>query len=1027
MRWDDEIATILRPYMSLHTKYELDKLVYDGPTKTFKAKQIGTGTEVYLHLLAENGDALAQAKLLEKIRSLTELSKAVGSQPVIEVGDVADSPYVATEVLASFRGLENWVEAEYHEARARARQSAKDEVEAHLAAGDTELALRAVCQALEQFPDEPELTRIEEVLRLLNRGQELCRQGSGDQGIELLWQAYRATEANAQICSSGHIRATLVDALAERAKQIIESDRDAADVLLQQALGLDPTHAEAVRLSKTVDPKREEFVRWCLSQGKRLEEQGDRKGVQALVEQALAKYPNDVRLLDLHSSTKTSWRRGRRSANGKPNLKWSEALETLRRLGSAIATPVIEVTRHTREMFKKKLPTAYEKLRQIHETSPLLPAALGAGVAIILFTAWWIGSRSVEAPPAPVAEVFLVSLRSSPAGATLSIGGEECGTSTCAVELTSGSYQAEARLAGYLPAVLSFDVTEDDVSKNDTSLAPFTLTLSPLPVMLRISSDLPRGEVTLDDEALGTLEEGELEVALDSIAPGEHVLAVSGAGAGATLRFESLAGALPVVREALETRELRAVVVAGFGPQARLYSDAVISEAKLGEEELSGLPATSLGFDALAKGEHELELNAGGKTRRVIFDSAEGPSLEIFLRTDRNVGGLRIHTGEDGATIYLDGKKYRRLTRRGRALIYLYPNQYTVRVEKQDFRVAPEQTVQIRKGEQSRLDFKLTPLPTTATLKIPNGIPGATVLIDGNEIGVIPPDGRFSASNIEPGRHRVTIRKDLHQARESSRQFEANGTVEVNGLLEGALGTLRVKVSPPEVKARLSLRREGEGNDRAIIDSSLQLEAGTYTVTAVAEGFEEYGATIRLQASESKTVRLELRPLDSQRATRPALRLDGWAEAGGWRREGDLLTRSGGGIILAPADGGPGVYEFSALLRRGRRLEWVANHVDQNNYALFQIGKNYFHRIEVVDGHRSKPFKIPHSLSWNSFITVRIEVAPDVLVHRLLQNSEWSVIDRWVHTGAEFTAGKFGFHTPRRDQIALRRFTFVRR
>ena len=1012
--------------MSLHTKYELDKLVYDGPTKTFKAKQIGTGTEVYLHLLAENGDALAQAKLIEKIRSLTELSKAVDSQPVIEVGDVAESPYVATEVLASFRGLENWVEAEYRQARARAQQSAKDEVEAHLAAGHTALALRAVCQALEQFPDEPQLTRIEEVLRLLNRGQELCRQGSGDKGIELLWQAYRATEANAQICSSGHIRATLLDALAARAKQIIESDRDAADVLLQQALGLDPTHAEAVRLSKTVDPKREEFVRWCLSQGKRLEEQGDRKGVQALVEQALAKYPNDVRLLDLHSSTKTSWRRGRRSANGKPNLKWSEALETLRRQGSAIASPVIALTRHTQEMFKKKLPKAYEKLRQIHETSPLLPAALGAGVAIILFTAWWIGSRSVEGPPAPVAEVFLVSLRSSPAGATLSIGGEECGTSTCAVELTSGSYQAEARLAGYLPALLSFDVTEDDVSKNDTSLAPFTLTLSPLPTVLRISSDLPRGEVTLDDEALGVLEEGELEIALGSMAPGEHVLTVSGAGASATLRFESPAGSLPLVREMLDTREMRAVVVTGFGPQARLYSDAVISEAALDEEELDGLPATSIGFETLAEGEHELELNAGGKTRRVIFDSAEGPSLAIFLQTDRNVGGLRIHTGQDGATIYLDGKKYRRLTRRGRALIYLYPNQYTVRVEKQGFRAPSEQTVQIRKGEQSRLDFKLTPLPTTATLKIPNGIPGATVLIDGNEIGVIPPDGRFSASNIEPGRRRVTIRKDLYQLRESSRLFEANGTVEVSGLLEGALGTLRVEVSPPEVKARLSLRREGEGNDRAIIDSSLQLEAGTYTVTAVAEGFEEYGATIRLQASESKTVRLELRPLESQPAARPALRLDDWAEAGGWRRERDLLTRSGGGMILAPADGGPGVYEFSALLRKGRRLEWVANHVDQNNYALFQIGKNYFHRTEVANGRRSKPFKIPHSLPWGGVIAVQIEVAPDALVHRLLQNSEWSVIDHWVHTGAEFTAGKFGFHIPRRDQIALRRFTFKR-
>ena len=1003
--------------MSLHTKYELDKLVYDGPTKTFQAKQIGTGQEVYLHLLAENGDALSQEKLLEKIRSLTELSHAVGSQPVIEVGGVGESPYVATQVLASFRGLEEWVEAAYGEARGQVQQSAKAEAEEHLAAGDTARALQVVCEALERIPDEPELARVEGVLRLLNRGQELCQQGHDDKGIDFFRQTYRADKTNARV------RSTLVDALAARANRIMQSDRETADALLQQALELDPSHAEAGRLSKTVDPEREEFVRWCLAQAKRLQQQGDRKGVRAVVDQGLAMYPKDVRLVELQSATAKSPRRTILPAVRQPNLKWSEALDHLRRLGRAITTPLAEMSRYALARLNKKLPALSAKLLRIHETSPLLPAVLGAGVVVVLFTVGWIGSRAEEEPPPePLVAAFLVSLHSSPPGATLWVGGEPCGTSTCELDLGAGSYEAEARLAGYRPATLSFEVLE-----NDTGRLPLIVTLSPLPMVLRISSDLPRGEVTLDEEPLGVLEEGELEVALESVDPGEHVLAIAGAGASATLRFESSAGSLPTVLETVETRELRAVVVAGFGPQAKFYSDAVISEATLDEEDLAGLPATSLGFDTLDEGAHELELSAGGKTRRVTFDSAEGPSLTAFLQTDRNVGGLRIHTDEDDTTIYLDGKKYRRRTRRGRALIYLYPNQYSVRVEKEGFQAPAEQVVQIRKGEQSRLNFKLTPLPTTATLKIPNGIPGATVLLDGNEIGIIPPNGRFSASNIEPGRRRVAIRKDLYQPRESNQRFEANGTVEVSGLLENALGTLRIEVSPPDAKARLSLRREGQRSDRAIIDSSLQLEAGTYTVTAVAEGFEEYGATINLRANESKTVGLTLRPLNTEPASRPALRLEDWAENGRWRRAGDVLTRSGGGMILAPVDGGPGVYEFSALLRKGRRLEWVVHHVDQNNYALLQIGKNYFHRTEVANGRKSKPFKVPHSLPWNNSITVQIEVAPDSIVHRLLQNGEWSVIDRWVHTGAEFTAGRFGFHIPRRDHIDLQRFTFTRR
>ena len=1002
--------------MSLPTKYELEKLVYDGPTKTFKAKQIATGDEVYLHLLSEDGDALEQGKLLEKVRSLGELSRSLGSHAVIEVGDVGETPYVATEVLASFRGLEAWVEEEYRGASARTQQTAKNKAQTQLAAGDTALALQTICKGLEDVPDDSELAHIEQVLRLLNRGSELCQGGSDEEGVRLLAQAYRLNKDDPQV------RSILVEALTRRATKLLESDRKTADVLLQQVLELDPGHPEAGRLSHTVDPEREEFIRWCLSQAERLEKQGDRKGVRALVGPALAKYPTDIRLLDLQSRAKKSWRSPTARDGAVPKLRWRVVSDHLRRYGRAIVPSVMELSRRAWVISKRKLPRVAASLSRTSVASPLLPAVLGAVVAVVLVAVVWLASGVKEEPPAAVA-VFPVRLNTSPAGAVLSIDGQGCGTSSCKVDLAVGRYQAEARLAGYEPSTLFFEVSD-----SDTNRSPITISLVPLPTVLRISSDLAQGEVTLDNEVLGALEEGELEAELDALESGEHVLAISAPGGiRALVRFEAGPGSLPVVQPPLETRELRALVVASFGPQAKIYCNSEIGQAILDGQALEAPPGANPESNTLAEGAHELEVRTAGRPHRVVFDSGDGPSLAAFLQTDRNVGALRIDTEEDDVTIFLNGKKYRRKTRRGRALIYLYPNKYSVRVEKDGFRSPEEQVAEIKKGEQRRLDFRLVSLPATASLKIRNGVPGASVLVDGNEIGTIPENGLFSASNIEPGRRRVTVRKDLYQPFESEQRFEANRSVEIEARLESALGTLRVEVSPSDVGARLSLRREGEGIARAIDDSSLQLADGTYTVTAIAEGFGEYGATVRVRVGETKTVRLQLQPLTEKGPRQPTFRLKDWAKNRGWLPEGDLLTRSGGGLILAPVEGGAGVYEFSALLRRGRRLEWVLHHVDRDNYALFQIGKNFFHRTEIANGRKSRPFKIPHSLPRNGFITVQIEVTPDSLIHRLLQNGEWSLIDSWRHTGAEFTAGRFGFHVPRRHRIAVRSVTFTPR
>ena len=116
---------------------------------------------------------------------------------------------------------------------------------------------------------------------------------------------------------------------------------------------------------------------------------------------------------------------------------------------------------------------------------------------------------------------------------------------------------------------------------------------------------------------------------------------------------------------------------------------------------------------------------------------------------------------------------------------------------------------------------------------------------------------------------------------------------------------------------------------------------------------------------------------------------------------------------------------FTAILKKGRRLEWVVHYRDERNYFLYQLGKNFFHRIEVRNGERSTPVKLRHSLHHNEFVTVRIEVSSDSIVQRAEQNGRSVILDEWKHSGAEFARGRFGFHVPARDQIALREISFI--
>ena len=103
----------------------------------------------------------------------------------------------------------------------------------------------------------------------------------------------------------------------------------------------------------------------------------------------------------------------------------------------------------------------------------------------------------IAAPPAKIK----VTLRSSPPGSEISVNGAPCGNSSCEIELSPGEYQAEARLADYLPATVSFHVEADQPTAPEIALK-----LSAIPPLITISTDLAQGSVRLDNVETSKIE-----------------------------------------------------------------------------------------------------------------------------------------------------------------------------------------------------------------------------------------------------------------------------------------------------------------------------------------------------------------------------------------------------------------------------------------------------------------------------------------------------------------------------------------
>jgi hypothetical protein len=352
--------------------------------------------------------------------------------------------------------------------------------------------------------------------------------------------------------------------------------------------------------------------------------------------------------------------------------------------------------------------------------------------------------------------------------------------------------------------------------------------------------------------------------------------------------------------------------------------------------------------------------------------------LTAFLKTDRNVGTLIVSTGENNARVLVNNKEYPRRTQGGQIRIQTI-GQVEVRVLKAGFENAPPQTVEVKKGSEVRLEFKMKPLAQVSALQIEGATPGAEVLIDQRSVGTVADDGRFQSAAVAPGDHVIGLRRDRFSPKQFSRNFAAGQTVTISGS-EAALVAERAPAPPPAAAP--------EPRPEAVVPKAAPKQVASM------DGFESQ---------------------------------EGWTKQdnGVWRRQG-------GGFLPYKSSPSTGTYTFAVYLVRGGnvfrggRVRWFMDYTDPKNYIVSELDETNLTIRDVVNGKSSEHAKIRHNVdsklkAW----AIEIEISPDSLIQRIQKDQQWVTLDKWTKPDRNFADGKFGFLVQGNDEIGVSDFRFT--
>ncbi len=1018
-----------------------------------------------------------------------------------------------------------------NQTRIEAKARFAEQIEACLKSASYSRALELLQQAEPEFPNDTELAELKkaaeaglqratEVQRLMTEGQSLCAQGQFTEGVQLLRQAYELDEKNPVP------RGILFNTLIERAQQFVDNDWQAAEDLIQQAFELNPGHPQARNLQTVVlDRKRNHLVDECFSQVRKFRSGGDFASALSHLQEALATYPNEKRLLQMRDTLQSEMAEADRIKTRSRDLEElrnlkreadkvtdAKAIKSYRERAKALAanyTDDAEVRSVLSSM--DQLPKPAETVQPKPPSPPAVSAQREESVpsATLLFSPGALAAKqpprpsgsgilsgralqSMEVESEPVQPVvtssvpgsrapsaparFLTNLRSSvqtlwaarakvspalgrisvlqkpqnqkiaaavggvlvlllalglmlvkmmhrpsqtgvasmsvhihasPAGAAIRINNEVRGVSDIDVSLPFGTYQIEAQLDGYQTAQTGFEARSGAPGSVD-------MTLQPLLPVVKLTSDAGNGKVLLDDQPAFELDGAQWTA--DHLAPGPHQLKFVGPQADASFTFTATAGSVPVISGPITAKGVHAVVVSNSANHLHVYYNDPHAKVSLDSQPDVEIGNDGIDIPNVAPGTHQLTLSQGSDRHNVAIDVGIAPTVTALLLSDQDIGTLLVATGEADVQVYLNNQLQKRTTTKDGQLRIpnLAPKGYTVRVAKSGFQNPPEQQVSIHKGDLAKVNFVLAPVAHSASLAIDGVVAGTSVLLDGVVVGTVQTDGKFRFPTVTAGDHVIELRRDRFSPKTLHKRFAAGSTVTVSAseaAMEAATGQLKVTFSPAD--AVVTLEKNGEAPTNIISGTPVVVAPGTYQFTARVGNFPR-SVPLEVVAGESRTIG----PLSLA-----ASGIQDFADLAGWKPDQGWFVHRGGGFVLNNSASTAGTFVFSAILDKGKLLQWVFNYTDDRNYELFQMDDNFFYRSQMRDGKKTEEAKIPFKTDKKKARTFQIVVTSNRIVHQIQQGNGWASLDSWSPSSGNANSGKFGFYLPNNDEVRVSNFS----
>lgn len=319
---------------------------------------------------------------------------------------------------------------------------------------------------------------------------------------------------------------------------------------------------------------------------------------------------------------------------------------------------------------------------------------------------------------------------------------------------------------------------------------------------------------------------------------------------------EGLARALSIVIEPIPDKDWVTDVARYFvgrmaAPPSPATATLVVDSRPAGAEvyldgRMSGRTPVSLQVNP---GRHEVELRlAGYQPYRVTLNPRPGERVQVFaqLVPEARQGTLAVTSSPSGAEVYVEG------TLRGRTPLSLSLPEGRYAVELRAPGYEPYQaTVQVRRGETTRLDVRLNPVSRTGILLLESSPTGAEAYVNGTLRGRTP-----LRLVLEEGTYQVELKAPGYEPYRATVRVERGRETRVSATLRPIrTGELYLEARPEGAEVYIDGRLMGRAPLR------MTLEAGLHEVRVLAPGYGEYRAQVEVRPAETLRLYVELVPV----------------------------------------------------------------------------------------------------------------------------------------------------------------------